>query len=355
LLEWQGNSPPTAARKILFVGIWGHCPQIPTKSFWLIGGDSIVYDPTGTIIATGGFDGMINAWDVENGQRIYQIAMTTGGLSRVAISPDGHYLIVGECDGQLKQWNLTSGLLIRELEGHQDYINRITFSPNGRLFATTGDDNRVRIWDGETGDLLLSIPQHAPPFGVEFSPDGRRIAVTYVSGDLPRDHIRLFDVTSGEEIQRMKSVERNSYDVHFTSDGQHLVAGTEQVGKIFVWDSYTGEEVDSFETGRSISSTCLLSDDRQIVLGTTDGTVEVWDLESGERLRTLMQAKNERQLVTVSPDERHVAAVNYTNGLVRILTLDLDELIAIGESRLTRGLTASECVTYRIEDCSADP
>ena len=36
---------------------------------------------------------------------------------------------------------------------------------------------------------------------------------------------------------------------------------------------------------------------------------------------------------------------------VYYLALDLDELIEIAESRLTRTLTTAECVTYHFEEC----
>jgi hypothetical protein len=50
-------------------------------------------------------------------------------------------------------------------------------------------------------------------------------------------------------------------------------------------------------------------------------------------------------------DDRHVV-VGTLNGLVTGLTFDIDELVRIGRSRVTRTLTDQECRTYlRLDAC----
>lgn len=56
---------------------------------------------------------------------------------------------------------------------------------------------------------------------------------------------------------------------------------------------------------------------------------------------------------TFSPDSRRLASLD-EGGAVRVWTLDLDELIQIARSRLTRGLADEECRQYlRQEGCEA--
>ena len=48
-------------------------------------------------------------------------------------------------------------------------------------------------------------------------------------------------------------------------------------------------------------------------------------------------------------------AIGTQRGLIAVLTLDPDELAAIGRSRLSRGFTEEECMTYLgLEECPSD-
>jgi WD40 repeat protein len=50
----------------------------------------------------------------------------------------------------------------------------------GTLVAAIGSDNVVRVWSTSTGELLQSLAEGGhPPTGVEFSTDGRLLAVAY--------------------------------------------------------------------------------------------------------------------------------------------------------------------------------
>ena len=53
------------------------------------------------------------------------------------------------------------------------------------------------------------------------------------------------------------------------------------------------------------------------------------------------------------PDGRHTA-VGTLDGFVRLYTLDVDELTAIAQGRLTRSLTAAKCAQFNFDPCPAE-
>jgi WD40 repeat protein len=56
-----------------------------------------------------------------------------------------------------------------------------------------------------------------------------------------------------------------------------------------VWDLETGECLRTLQEHRGmVTAVALHSDGRRAVSGNKDGTVKVWDLETGECLRTLV-------------------------------------------------------------------
>ena len=72
-----------------------------------------------------------------------------------------------------------------------------TISRTGTLVAAIGSDNVVRVWSTRTGELLRSLAEGGhPPTGVEFSTDGRLLAVAYEIVANEKGLLRVFDVPS---------------------------------------------------------------------------------------------------------------------------------------------------------------
>ena len=61
--------------------------------------------------------------------------------------------------------------------------------------------------------------------------------------------------------------------------------------------------------------------------------------------------------VAFSPaDNGSHLAVASNDGVVRILTLKIDKLLALAQSRVTRSLTTAECQKYlHVEQCPSQP
>ena len=317
------------------------------------GAASLAYSPAGTLVASGDFVGTIRVWDVNTGQQMQKIDAHSEWIIHVAFNPSGTHLASSSGDGTAKVWDVTSGSLLQTLEQDAKQASQLVFSPDGKRIATSADTN-VRIWDSASGELLQTISGKEDVFalGIAFNSDGTQIAASYTEHwDNRLIFIGIYDVMTGQEIRKMESAAQRMINVYFSSQDDFVVSGSFVTGEIYVWDSHDGRELQRIDTGINIRSLRLLSDDRRVVLGTTDGTVEIWDLESGQRLRTVLVNENNRQIIAVSPDERYVASVGFLDGLVRVVTLDIAELRALAEARLTRTFTTAECVRYRIEPC----
>jgi WD40 repeat protein len=71
----------------------------------------------------------------------------------------------------------------------------------------------------------------------------------------------------------------------------------------------------------------------------------VWDMQSGRELQTFYSDSAGLWTVLYAPDgTRLVAATD--KGTIRTYLLDVDELIALAQSGLSRTLTEAECQKY---------
>jgi len=100
------------------------------------------------------------------------------------------------------------------------------------------------------------------------------------------------------------------YSVAFSPDGNSIVSGSWN-GSLQVWDAKTGEKLRELQghTGE-VNSVAFSSDGNQIVSGSTDSSVQVWDAKKSEQLWELQGHTSEVKLVAFSSDGNQIVSVS---------------------------------------------
>ena len=65
---------------------------------------------------------------------------------------------------------------VQRFVGHEAEVVDVAFSPDGQTAVSGGADARVFLWDVETGEVMERLDGHtARVTGVAFTPDGQKI------------------------------------------------------------------------------------------------------------------------------------------------------------------------------------
>jgi serine/threonine protein kinase len=222
-------------------------------------------------------------------------ATLTGHLSSVnalAFHPAGQLLASGGADRTLKLWNTDSNALQDTLSGHRSIVAAIAYSPDGELLVSGSWDYTLRLWQGDVEIQQLS-DRSGWVQALAISPDGKILA----SGGADKT-INLRDLASG---QLLKTLTGHSEAVcslaigvpasfaRVKSEGSILASGSSD-RTIKIWDLATGEVQQTLIGHEDAVNALVFSPSGQLLIsGSTDVTIKIWHPKQGKLLHTLRE------------------------------------------------------------------
>ena len=142
----------------------------------------------------------------------------TAPILDVAFSPDGNMALSGSEDNTLKLWNVATGEAIHSLEAHTDNVHFVMFSPDGSMALSASYDFTLKLWDVVQGREIRTVTQ-GTVYSAAFSSDGRHI----MSGTDKKDGLRLWEVSTGAEVTTPANYDDFGTPVVFSDNG-HFVS-----------------------------------------------------------------------------------------------------------------------------------
>jgi WD40 repeat protein len=193
----------------------------------------------------------------------------------------------------------------------------------------------MRVWDLDTGKPLRTLAGHDGEVeAVAATADGRRAVSGHDDGT-----VRVWDLANGKRVvpasqrlwrssQRLwhwfwgPPVFRNSpvHVVAVSEDGRRAVAGGRWDGTVRVWDLDTGRrQAELSGHDGPVHAVAVTADGRRAVSGGHAGTVRVWDLEKGVELAFFAADSGITKLAVTAAGTRVIAGAS--TGPVHLLEL----------------------------------
>ncbi|HSN86257.1 MAG TPA: TIR-like protein FxsC, partial [Thermoanaerobaculia bacterium] len=297
------------------IRLWDLTTGVESRCLKVSGGTvrSVIFHPDGRKILSLSGDGKASLWSVATGKEIRRFESSSKVLS-VGFHPDGHSVAGGLDDGWVCLWNVATGREARRWEAHQESVNSLSFDQDGESLVTGSSDDTLGLWEAATGKELRRI---ASPTGrvvaVDFNPDGRRVASGSLDGA-----VSVWDLSRGRELHRLAASEgRALTGLRFSPDGRWLLSCA--VGgdsNAVLWETSTGQELRRFQTaGNPVRDLKVGSTGRDLATVSSDGSVRLWDMATGEE--SLRISGSAAWAVAVSVDGQRIASGS-RDGLIRI-------------------------------------
>lgn len=234
---------------------------------------------------------LVNIW-----HRVGDYSSGLRSVEAAEISADSKLVVSGAKYGYaVMLWRTADGTMLWE-KAHESEVECVTFSPDSERIATGGEDFFVRIWNTEDGEEVHKIEHPSALDGIAWSNNGNLIAAGTEGGD-----IYLWDGSSYEFVAKT-NVGSTINSIQFSKDDERVLVG----GNIKYNDPESGNrivdgfakllEVDGLKTvveyegpEGSVKSVRMTTDEKYVATGGFDRRARVFDLETGDLLRTFYE------------------------------------------------------------------
>jgi WD40 repeat protein/HEAT repeat protein len=319
----------------------------------------VAFAPDSKRVAVGGLDGIVRVWEVATKTEVQVIRGQQGWLTGLAYSPEGKFLVTSVGDpivelfGELMGRTATPpAVRVWDVARGQDYR---MLSHAAKAFAVhparpevaVASGKEVTFYDPSTGAKLRSFTAAPEEIAqLVYSPDGATLAVAWsvpprqgkeLSPGVRQTHpvkephrVQLLDAATGKPKADPHAQETSIGALLFSPDGS-LIATTGWGKTLTLLDAATGKTAATLEGVEGGATHLAFGPGGLLVRASTgsvsssnmeptkfvDGQIEVWDVPSRKRLRTLSAGKGQCHAIAVSPDGKLLAAA-VGDGLVLI-------------------------------------
>ena len=221
-----------------------------------------------------------------------------GLLHDIQFTPDGNRVAVATSIG-IWIYDAQTGEALNLLSGHTGRVTALGFPADGRFLASGSSDGTVRLWDIDSGKQIAVFAGHRALIGaIAVSPDGKRV----VSGDMTSQGVLiLWDTETGEQMRRTAK---------YTDNLIHRF-------KIFLDKSRT------VPYPNAIESMAFSPGGQTFVSGHRDGTVRLWDAETGRKISAFREHKRGGiRNVAFSPDGKMLMSNTFSGTVLQTFPKD---------------------------------
>ncbi|MEQ8786084.1 MAG: M56 family metallopeptidase [Pirellulaceae bacterium] len=310
----------------------------------------LAFSAGGSTLASGGFDNEIKLWDPATGALRQTLRGHSEVVASLSFAPDTSALASAGYDRTIRLWKskgppLPVASALAMIHGEGNRLLTIAMSPDATLLAAAGQDKTVMLRDLRSGKMLKTIAGlNAPISDIEFSPDGRTLAVGTYGTKL---NLSLWDVETSEKRCDLLGHSEGVRQVVFSSDGKRLAScGWDKTARI--WDLKTQKSLHATpEQSLPISGVAFSPDGETFATSTgnwkewrTPGEVKLWETKTGRELRTLGSHPHEVKGVFFEKTGNHL--VSFGSGATRRWDLATNE----EATRLFAGRTITAVASF---------
>ncbi|KAJ3237673.1 Transducin (beta)-like 3 [Chytriomyces hyalinus] len=274
----------------------------------------------------------LNVLNIASGNVDMTVSGTADEVTCFAVKPDGKHLVSATRSLLLSLVDLSDGTVVRSWKAHEAPVLAMAFDKSSTLVATGSADSTIRVWDVDRGYATHLFKGHSGVISALtfFNGKSNNILLASASDDCK---VRIWDLKTKKCVSVLDNHVSVVRGVAFSVDGRYLLSGGRD--KILnVWEVSSGELIKTIPTYEAMESIGLVSEISRIGLekklgldecsmiaysGGEKGVIRLWNIDTGDCIATQKSETNSSYEITdvlLRPKSQDIVAVTSDHNLL---------------------------------------
>ena len=292
---------------------------------------SLAFNPDGSLLASGGYR-VVKLWKKSLGSVAKKIALPAA-VTSLSLNADRSVLAVVTANNSASLFKMPAGSKLVDLKGHTGVIKGLAFTPDRTKVVTSSADQSLRVWNAADGKQISTMKTPAVINTLTVSKDGTQV----IAGGA-NNIIYVWPIAipapkaapkAGEKVPATPAalVEFKGHSKPVTSvklvlpAGTQLVSGSED-GTIRVWDLKGKKQIRSINHAAPVTAVDISPDAKNLVSVSVNGTGKIWQLSNGKMLKEFRgDLSKERQMI-LATESQTIAKQKVALGVAAVKVAD---------------------------------
>ncbi len=275
----------------------------------------LAFSPDNTHIVSGGWDSKLIVYANDSTYKIQQeLKDFRGAVKSIAFSRDGFKMLAGGQEGKLaiygfndlSSWDVVGLDTFMEINNSQ--INKLLYGPGMRTVFSAGDDGRFLTYD-LTKKKIIEVKTKRPISAACVAIDRR----SYFVANEGSPAITQYNIF-GKEMKTFNGHLNDVTDLLVTPNRKYLISSSKD-RTIKIWNLVNGK-VERTILEHTWAVTDIELDPYGVFLVSCglDGAINLFMVESGEKLLQENLPRHRCNSIAISPDLTKIAVASHTDG-----------------------------------------
>ncbi|CAO3687091.1 unnamed protein product [Umbelopsis ramanniana] len=220
---------------------------------------------------TGSADFSARIWDTFTGDELFKF--DHHHIVRACdFNQDGNRVLTGGQEKKLRVFDLNqpeSAPL--EATGHEGAIKSVAWDDDRQTIFSAGDDKTIRVWDVRSMEQVQQLDHGASVTSMVQSADGHYLTSTAGAEAF------FWDTRAGYALAKQHTLEHNASSISLHPNQTKFIAGSDTDLWVRIYDFTSGEELEVYKGHHGPIWTVSYSPDGELyATGSEDGTIRLW-------------------------------------------------------------------------------
>jgi hypothetical protein len=287
-----------------------HLQPIATLSQHMGAVHTLSFSPDGMTLVSGGGDGTLRLWDMEAMQQVAVKRIEDTAVKGLSFSQDGMFLVSTSAGRIVYLWSMPEGREAVVMDDFKADVVSALFTPNASALIIGYQTGGVEVVRIEDGLILSDMPAHEHGISqMLLSPDGTRL-ITASEDRL----VKLWTFIAPDTIEHppLKIFTGHKMLVNDAalSHDHRMIASASNDGTVVIWEVETGKAKFKVlhENGAQVRAVAFSPHAPILASGGVDRLIRLWDVETGKELATLDAHAGSVNTLAFSPDGTRLAS-----------------------------------------------